>query len=78
MAKSLLKDIAVRARIIEVDMPGELNLNPSSRVNLSGTNTSWDQLYYIDEITRSLSFGEGFKQHLRLKNHSSGTQTTVF
>jgi hypothetical protein len=53
-----------------VDMPGDLTLTPRNLVRLEGTATSWDQTYAVDEIHRSLSFSDGFKQTLRLKNSS--------
>ena len=44
---------------------------------LQGTSTSFDQVYFIDSITRSISFDEGFRQSLRIKNSSPRTQTQV-
>lgn len=76
-AQAKLADITRRERVVEFEMPGELTLTPSSRVLIEGTNTDWDQLYYIDQIERSLSFDD-FKQSVRLKNISPANQTIVF
>jgi hypothetical protein len=70
LANQLAIDLTKHERVIEVSMHGDLTLTPRHLVRLEGTQTSWDQLYQIDEIHRSLSFSDGFKQTLRLKNSS--------
>jgi hypothetical protein len=70
VANQLAIDLSKHERVIEVSMPGDLTLTPRNLVRLEGTATSWDQTYYVDEIHRSLSFSDGFKQTLRLKNSS--------
>jgi phage protein D len=75
LANSLLAELSKHERVIEVDMPGELTLTPRNMVQIEGTGTSFDQTYYIQTITRSLSFDDGFQQSMRLKNSSPRTQT---
>ena len=57
--------------------PGEIALTPRDMVKLQGTGTSFDQTYYIASIDRSISFDEGFRQTMRLKNTSPRSQTQV-
>jgi phage protein D len=75
LANSLLTELSKHERVIEVDMPGELSLTPQNMVQIEGTGTSFDQTYYIQTITRSLSFDDGFRQSMRLKNSSPRTMT---
>jgi phage protein D len=74
-ANQLAIDITKHERVVAVEMPGELVLTPRNLIKLSGTNTSFDQAYFIDHIDRSISFGEGFRQSLRLKNSSPRSMT---
>jgi phage protein D len=76
-AEAQLQRITRHERLIEVTMPGELTLAPPERVTLSGTGTSWDQDYFIQEIERRLSFEEGFVQRIRAKNHSPQSQAAL-
>lgn len=73
-----LRELSTRERIITVDMPVEFEITPATYVQLQGTGTSWDQVYYIDEIVRNISFAEGGQQSLRLKNHSPYNESVVF
>ena len=71
-----LVELTRHERIVRVEMPGELVLTTRGMVSLTGTGTSWDQQYYVAELTREI--GEhGFYQRLRLKNSSPRTQQTV-
>ena len=74
LAEQALTDITIRERVVDISMPGELTINPSSLIQVVGTKTSFDQAYYIDEIRRTIGFEEGFHQSIRLKNISPETQ----
>jgi phage protein D len=76
-ANQLAIDITKHERVLDVPMPGELVLTPRNMVALSGTGTSFDQAYFIDSITREVSFGGGFTQSLRCKSSSPRTQTQL-
>ena len=77
LANKLTKEITLHERVVQVDMPGEIALTPRDMVKLQGTGTSFDQTYYIASIDRSISFDEGFRQTMRLKNTSPRSQTQV-
>ena len=70
LAQRILADLSGHERLVHAEIPGELNLTPRSQVALTGTGTDFDQNYYIAELDRSFSFGQGFTQRLRLKNTS--------
>ena len=76
-AQKQARILTLLERIVTIEMPGELNLTPRSLVSLSGTGTSWDQTYYVDTISRKISWDGGFTQTVRLKNSSPRTMTTV-
>ncbi len=69
MARTMLEQVGRQERIIEVEMPGETALTPRSQVAVMGTGSSFDQSYWVDWIHRQVSMA-GFRQSLRLKNHS--------
>jgi phage protein D len=77
LANQAAADITRHERVVAVDMPGELGLTPRNMVRLQGTSTSFDQAYFVDHIDRSISYEEGFRQSLRLKNTSPRTQTQI-
>ncbi len=76
-AQKMLTQITQRERVVEVTIPGELDLTPSDMVELVGTGTGWDQNYYIDHIIRKLSYEGGFTETIRLKNVSPSTQKFI-
>ena len=75
LAQRILADLSAHERIVHADLPGELTLTPRTQVQLTGTDTEFDQLYYIAELDRRLSVEHGFTEHLRLKNMPSGRTT---
>jgi phage protein D len=76
-AQSQYTEIIKHERLVSITMPGELDIDARSIVELVGTNTSFDQRYYVDSIDRQWSQDAGFRQTLNLKNHTTQTQTTV-
>jgi phage protein D len=71
--QQMLAELTKHERIVEVTMPGELTLTPRNMVRLQGTGSSFDQVYYVDRISRTLAFEGGFLQTVRLKNSSPRT-----
>lgn len=62
MARSHLAALSQHATILRLKMPGELNLMPAIPIYLSGTESSLDQLYMIEEIIREIDVDRGFVQ----------------
>jgi hypothetical protein len=74
-AAAKAEDITKHERVISGSLPGDNLLTNRSLIKLVGTNTSWDQLYNLDTVTRKLSATNGYTMDFRAKNHS--TQTTI-
>ncbi len=70
LADSIREDIIKNERLIRFDRPGDLSLTCRDKVQLAGTQSSWDQTYWVYEINRSLSVDGGFLMHVSGKNHS--------
>jgi phage protein D len=68
LAQSRLAELTRHERVVSAEMPGELDLAPRQQIRIEGTNTSFDQLYWIDEIIRRIDVHHGFTQHLRARN----------
>ena len=77
VAKQSLTEIVRHERTIEFAMPGDLVLAPGNVVLLNGTETDFDQVYYVDSIRRTFRIKTGFLQHIRASNSSPRTITTV-
>lgn len=70
VAQQHLSELSRHERIIEFSMPAELVLTPRSRILLDGTNTDFDQAYYIDSIERVFRPQTGFVQRVRASGSS--------
>jgi phage protein D len=76
LAQRRLAELTRHERVIDAEMPGELDLAPRMMIGVEGTGTGFDQVYWIDEIERSLHVGHGFTQRLRARNANVGSQAT--
>lgn len=76
LAQSKLEEITRHERNLEIEMAGDVTLTARNQIQLQGTSTAWDQLYWIDEISRSQSFG-AFTQTVKAKNHSPQSVVSV-
>ncbi len=76
LAQQMLEQLGRQERNIEIEMPGETRLSPRSQIEVTGTGTSFDQLYWVDTIHRQVTL-KGFRQSLRLKNHSPLSQVVL-
>lgn len=77
MANQLAIDLTKHERVVVAELPGELTLTPRNMVRLEGTGTSFDQSYYVEHIERRISFQDGFRQNVRMKNSSPRSQVQV-
>jgi hypothetical protein len=58
-------------------VPGDVTLNAQTVIQVSGTNTAFDQTYFPSAITRSMSFDGGFNMNVSAKNHSAVSQAVA-
>ncbi len=75
LAESILADITRHEMTLNASLPGDNLLTTRTLVQLVGTGTAWDQLYYPDSVTRRLNKKDGYRMEVRAKNHA--TQSTV-
>jgi phage protein D len=71
LATQTLSDLSRHERVATATMVGDLTLAPRSAILLAGTDTAFDQLYIVDEITRHISTRDGFTQTVRAVNRPS-------
>jgi hypothetical protein len=71
-AQARLGELARHERVITAEMPGELLLMPRGMLQVEGTNTDFDQSYWIDRVDRHLSMAHGFSQIVQARNSSGG------
>ncbi len=72
LAQRKLAELSRHERVINVEMPGELFLDPRMTCSLEGSGTAFDQDYWIDEIIRSIDERDGFRQFITARNISPG------
>ena len=77
LAQSTLADLTRHRMVLDLTMPGEVSLMPGDALSLTGSASGFDQIYFIDTITRRLSVRHGFTQHIRARNDNTGTQATT-
>jgi len=69
-AQSILADISKHEMRLDATLPGDGILSTRTLVEVVGTGTAFDQVYYPDSVIRSMSLHDGYKMELRAKNHS--------
>lgn len=67
LAQTRLEQISRHEKKLELEMVADVTTNARQAVQLSGTGTGFDQIYYVEEVRRSMRFGE-LMQSLRAKN----------
>jgi phage protein D len=78
-ANQLALDITSHELKIQVKLPGDTLLKKDSLIQLRGTNTMYDQIYFTDMVTRTFEFNSesGFSQIVSAKNHSVDNQVNL-
>jgi len=76
LANQTLGQLSAHERVVSIEMPGDVTMQPRQGLRISGTGTNFDMDYYISDITRMIS-AEGFTQTVSAKNSSPKNQTTV-
>ncbi|WP_316866995.1 hypothetical protein [Ralstonia mannitolilytica] len=51
-------------------LPADNILTQTAMVRLTGTGTKFDQDYYVENITRTMSLEEGYAMEISAKNHN--------
>ncbi|MGH6821944.1 MAG: phage late control D family protein [Methylocella sp.] len=76
IAKSAVNEAIHHEMTIEVEMPGDLAIDPTMKLQLAGTGTEFDQAYDIHEITWEYQSGENgfFSMSITGKSPSQGRE----
>lgn len=71
-AQAKYLEIVQHEMLMQASLPGAGNdaLDTTSVIQVSGTGCAWDQMYFPESITRSLSFDGGYTLELHAKNHA--------
>lgn len=77
LANKMLADITKFERTFEATMQGDPAVTVQNRAVIQGTQTSFDQSYYIHAITRTIDFDGGFVMSFSGKNHSTDTNPEI-
>lgn len=74
LAKTRADETIRHEMCIELEMPGDLSLDVTQQIQLSGTGTAFDQAYDIDELTFNYESGEDgyFSMSITGKSASQG------
>jgi phage protein D len=75
LANQRLEQITRHERVINANLPGDNLLTVRTPLSLSGTNTQFDQVYFVDSVKRTLTMNGGYDMEVRAKN--SSTSSTV-
>jgi hypothetical protein len=75
LANARAEEITRFERVITGTLPGDNLLTNRSLIKLTGTQTEWDQVYFVDSVTRKMSPKDAYSMEFRAKNHSP--QSTV-
>lgn len=67
-ANRIRADLSRHERLISWSAAADLTLSARNLARLQGTATSWDQLYRIDSVNRSMSFDGGFTMNVQAKS----------
>jgi len=73
IAQTKHKEITKHEIKVMVELPGDNDLTISSVLKVEGTLTDFDQIYYVDSVTRQMSFNEGYTMAVNGKNIAHGS-----
>jgi phage protein D len=76
-ANRLREEISKNEKLLHFSRPADLTLSCQNVVKLRGLADSWDQVYYINAVNRTLNNSGGFEMTVSLKNHSVESSATV-
>ena len=70
-AQSIYKQIIAHEMRLTGYLPADSVLNCTQTLQVKGTGTNWDQIYYPESVKRSMSYGAGYRMEVNAKNTSS-------
>ena len=76
-AQSLLAEITAHEAILDATLPADNILTTRNVIQVVGTGTAFDQIYYPDSLRREMDKNGGYRMTIHAKNHSPETVTQV-
>lgn len=73
-AQALYQQIIAHEMTLQADLPADNDLDTTSIIEVVGTDTDYDQFYYPESITRTMSIDSGYSMSVRAKNTSPASQ----
>ena len=70
LAERVLADLVRHERTVRLSMPGSVGITPRHAIEVRGTETGWDRIYAVGEISRHFDVRHGFVQRLQLQGMS--------
>jgi len=76
-AQALHREITQHEIKMNARLPADTLLTPRKIIRFEGTGTSFDQIYFPESITRSMSVDEGYSMAVSAKNHSPVNEVVI-
>ena len=76
-ANALLHQISQHEMTTTIKMPADGLVTEITTLSITGTNTIFDQLYYVKNVTRRMDFGGGYVMDIEAKNWSPNTMSVA-
>jgi phage protein D len=76
-AQSLLANITQHELLLNATLIPDVTLTKNTPVQVTGTNSVFDQIYYLDTVTRSFSAKGGINMQIQAKNHNTNSQVIL-
>lgn len=76
-AQALLAEITQHEMVLDATLPADNVLGVKNIIQVVGTGTTFDQLYYPDSVRRDMSMDGGYTMTIHAKNHNPETVTQI-
>jgi phage protein D len=76
-AQQLYAQIVQHMVSLTADLPGDSILDCDKTIQVRGTGTAFDQIYFPDSVRRSMSFEEGYRMTVSAKNISQDIEAAA-
>lgn len=76
-AQALHKQITAHELKLHATLPADNVLDVGMQIELRGTGTAFDTIYYPDSVTRTLELNGGYEMRIAAKNHSPESEPTL-
>lgn len=71
-AQKMVDLMANQIMQVDVECPGNVNVDPTWILQLNGTQTVFDMSYYIQSVTHEFDFESGYRMTVEARNEPGG------